>query len=86
MKSGDVIVSINNEPVSEWHAMADRIRKYGHRPITVAWERDGKIMSRSVRTITGSGKDIFGQTTTSPMLGVSPSAKPLSASPVRAGP
>lgn len=75
MKPGDVIVSINGEPVAEWRLMAERIRKYGHRPITVAWERDGKIMSRTVKTVTGTGKDIFGQTTSNPMLGVSPSGE-----------
>jgi regulator of sigma E protease len=50
LQEGDIIKSINGQPVTSFVGMAELIKVEVEKPVQVVWERDGKTMSAAITT------------------------------------
>lgn len=67
---GDHIVGIDGTPVHFWSQMTERIGAHDGGSMTVTVERDGETVTLDVTPRMAERKSIFGETITTPMLGV----------------
>jgi len=74
-KEGDLILALDGQEVKTWEEMAARIAGHGPRPIKVLFKRGEETLTTTLTPILGQASDIFGQTISKPMIGISPSGQ-----------
>ena len=67
---GDVVTAIDGVPVSRWEDMAKIIAGSGSKPLDVQVRRAGGLLSFHITPETRTGKNIFGESVTTPAIGV----------------
>jgi regulator of sigma E protease len=48
LKAGDMVVSVNREPIDSYTEFIDIVSSHAEKPIFMEWKRDGRIMSDSI--------------------------------------
>ncbi len=71
--TNDVITEINGKPVKQWDDFAKTIAEGKGEPVDLKVRRGAVVLSFHVVPEMRSGKNIFGETVTSPMIGVTSS-------------
>ena len=51
IKSGDRVVSINNQPIKKWNDISESIQKFGAHPLKIRILRQGKLIEKTVTPI-----------------------------------
>lgn len=71
IRTGDMVVAVNNTPVESWDEMAALIGKGQGRPLDIAVEREGEILDFRITPKTMVDKNIFGEEVQRHIIGVS---------------
>ena len=77
IKTGDLIVGLNDREVKTWEEMAGFISSNGSRPVKVTVKREKKLLDLTMIPKMGESSDIFGETINKPMIGISPSGQTI---------
>jgi regulator of sigma E protease len=77
IKTGDLIVGLNGKEVATWEEMADFIASNGDKPVKVTVQRENELADLTMVPRMGESSDIFGETISKPMIGISPSGKTI---------
>ncbi|SFM41281.1 RIP metalloprotease RseP [Thermodesulforhabdus norvegica] len=77
LKKGDLIVRINETPVSSWEELADSISKWkpGNEPLKIVVLRSGEYLEFRVTPTFREIKNLFGEPVTRPVIGITASGK-----------
>lgn len=77
LKKGDLIVKVNEASVSSWEELANFIAKWkpGDEPLRIMILRDGEYLVLSVTPSYRQVKNLFGETITKPVIGITASGK-----------
>ncbi len=75
LEVGDEILAVDDQPVRSWDEMAARIAGHGLRPLRLKVLRGEKIFDLVITPQPGEGRNIFGETVSKPMIGISPSGR-----------
>lgn len=75
LKAGDVVESINSKPMHTWDELSQTIETSGKEPITLQFKRDGQIHTIQVVPKVTEVKNIFGEPSSRPVIGVTASGK-----------
>lgn len=70
LKEGDRVTSIDGQPISRWSDLAQLISSSGGKPLVITAVRDGKSFSVRITPEMHTTKNLFGETVTSPAIGV----------------
>ncbi|HET6420894.1 MAG TPA: RIP metalloprotease RseP [Geobacteraceae bacterium] len=70
IKANDVVVAVNNVPVSRWSELSKSIIDSGGKPMDLKVKRDGGTFSFRVVPEMSTHKNLLGETVTSPMIGI----------------
>jgi regulator of sigma E protease len=70
LKDGDRVTNIDGKPISRWNDLAQLISESGGKPLDLTVVRDGKTFSVRVTPEMNTGKNLLGDTVTSPVIGV----------------
>lgn len=70
IKANDVVIAIDGRPVSRWEELAKEIAASGGKSLQVQVRRAGESLSFTVVPETRKGKNLFGETVSSPAIGV----------------
>ncbi len=73
LKTGDIVLSINKEPVSKWADLSRLIVESGGKPLDMEVKRGDKDLLIHVVPEVTKQKNLLGETTSYPMIGVAPS-------------
>jgi regulator of sigma E protease len=68
--AGDVVTAIDGKPLSRWDELASSIAGSGGKPLEIQVRRGGELVTVRVIPETRKGKNLFGETVTSPAIGV----------------
>lgn len=87
LMAGDKVVSINGREVTTWDELSGTIEEFGSRPLTLKVERGAEVLSVEVTPTVSQVKNLFGETVTRPLVGITSSGKFLvkKVNPVMAG-
>lgn len=72
IKTGDKIISINNEEIKYWHEISEKIQSSGGQQIAVSIIRDGSRQELQMKPLIVETKNIFGENTKRFMIGIAP--------------
>jgi len=72
IKTGDKIVSINNEEIKYWHEISEKIQTSNGRLINIYIIRDGTKKELQIKPLIVETKNIFGENTKRYMIGIAP--------------
>lgn len=70
LRAGDRVTVIDGKPVTRWNDLALLISESGGKPLDLTVQRDGKTFSVKVAPEMRTAKNLFGETETSPAIGV----------------
>lgn len=72
IKSGDKIIQINNEKISYWHEISEKIQTSAGKTINIKINRGGEEKDILIKPIIVETKNIFGENTKRYMIGIAP--------------
>ena len=75
IKAGDRVISVNGMKVNTWEELSEDIRKSGGGPVVLQIERDGKVFPITVTPKVSQIKNIFGEPSEVPMIGIGASSE-----------
>lgn len=75
MRPGDVVVSVDGEPVTQWDEMAALITNRGDRRLTFEVQRDGRRLSLEILPKTVASQNLFGETVDKFVIGITASGE-----------
>ncbi len=75
LKANDVVTAVNGKAVSQWNALVKAIMESGGKPLEITVKRDNTPFSVRVVPESRTQKNLFGETVTSPIIGVVPSGE-----------
>jgi regulator of sigma E protease len=73
LKAGDTVLSINRQPVAKWADLSRLIVESGGKPLDIEIKRGGQTMLVHVVPEVTTQKNLLGDTTSYPIIGVAPS-------------
>ncbi|HEY3488646.1 MAG TPA: RIP metalloprotease RseP [Candidatus Deferrimicrobiaceae bacterium] len=77
LRSGDLIVAVDNAPVSDFDGVDSAVSKKGPgKPLALSVRRDGTLLSFSVVTVPEDGRNPFGEKVKGVGIGVAPVSLP----------
>jgi regulator of sigma E protease len=71
LEKGDVVLSVNQQPVRRWDEVAEKIRQAGEHPVTLAIKRGAKDFQVQVTPQRMEATDIFGSKVSALFIGIS---------------
>lgn len=77
LEDGDRIIEINGNKVLYWHDMVEEIRKEDPRPLTLVADRSGQEITFTLTPRFETHKNIFGEETRIPIVGIKASGETL---------
>ncbi len=75
IKTGDKILSINNEEIKYWHEISEKIQSSGGQQINILIDRGGEKKALQIKPLIVETKNIFGENTKRYMIGIAPSGE-----------
>lgn len=87
IKTGDTVVAINDEKISYWHEISEKIQNSVGKTINIKIVRDGQEKNILIKPLIVETKNIFGENTKRYMIGIAPSGESVKVyySPIKAG-
>ncbi|MBM4287394.1 MAG: RIP metalloprotease RseP [Deltaproteobacteria bacterium] len=76
LQAGDLILSINDQPVQRWEELSRIIRASGDAPLLVKFQRDGQERQVTIQPRTMETSNIFGEKVSAVLIGVAAPTKP----------
>jgi regulator of sigma E protease len=70
LMKGDVIVSLQGEPVNSWHEIKGYVQKSSGKPLEVTIRRGKEFLTATVVPEQGVEKNIFGEEVKTPLIGI----------------
>jgi len=70
LKAGDVVAAIDGVPVDRWDDLANLIAGSGGKPLEIQVRRNNETLTFRVTPETRKGKNLFGETVSSPAIGI----------------
>ncbi len=71
LQAGDVVTALNGEKVFNWEEMTQIIQGHGDKPLHMAIRRGDSVLELMVTPRLQEGKNIFGETVFTPLIGIS---------------
>ncbi len=75
LKSGDIVLKVNDTPIDDWTVMAKAINASAGNPMTISVERAGKIETFKLSAKSTTHKNIFGEDKKAWVIGVKASGE-----------
>lgn len=72
---GDKVLAINGQPIKHWDELSTTIEESDGRPLVLQIERDAETMTIEVTPKVSEVKNVFGESVTRPLIGISASGK-----------
>lgn len=75
LQTGDVVLTINSKEMTSWDELSQTIEQSGEEPIHITFKRGDEIRTVQVSPRVSEYKNLFGETTRRPLIGVGSSGK-----------
>ena len=75
LKSGDQVLAINSQPVSDWDQLSNMIQERGEEPLVLKIQRDEQSRTITVSPQVREIKNIFGEPVRRPVIGITAAGK-----------
>ncbi|MCK8600674.1 RIP metalloprotease RseP [Desulfoferrobacter suflitae] len=75
LRSGDLVLTINGESVSQWDQLSNMIQEHGEQPLVMEIQRGEEVKVITVTPQSREIKNIFGESIKRPVIGISAAGK-----------
>jgi len=75
LQKGDEIVKIDDEDITFWQQISNRIKNNSNKPVTLLIKREGKIIEKTITPTVTEVENIFGEKISVSLIGIAPSTE-----------